>query len=64
MRFTSKLIILILFYLSFLQNSFSDNHNIYETLEIIKNDLKTLKEQFILAQLKLRPHQMNNQILS
>ncbi|MDB2442255.1 tol-pal system protein YbgF [Candidatus Pelagibacter bacterium] len=43
MRFTSKLIILILFYLSFLQNSLSDNHNIYETLEIIKNDLKTLE---------------------
>ena len=43
MRFTSKLIILILIYLSFLQNSFSDNHNIYETLEIIKNDLKTLE---------------------
>ncbi|MDC0621385.1 tol-pal system protein YbgF [Candidatus Pelagibacter sp.] len=43
MRFTSKLIILILFYLSFSQNSFSDNHNIYETLEIIKNDLKTLE---------------------
>jgi tol-pal system protein YbgF len=43
MRFTSKLIILILFYLSFLQNSFSDNHNIYETLEIIKKDLKTLE---------------------
>ncbi|MDB3964253.1 tol-pal system protein YbgF [Candidatus Pelagibacter sp.] len=43
MRFTYKLIILILFYLSFLQNSFSDNHNIYETLEIIKNDLKTLE---------------------
>ena len=34
---------LILFNLSFLQNSFSDNHNIYETLEIIKNDLKTLE---------------------
>jgi len=65
MRFTSKLIILILIYLSFLQNSFSDNHNIYETLEIIKNDLKTLlREQFIQVQLKLRPHQMNNQILS
>ncbi|MDB9792412.1 tol-pal system protein YbgF [Candidatus Pelagibacter sp.] len=43
MRFTYKLIFLILFYLSFLQNSFSDNHNIYETLEIIKNDLKTLE---------------------
>ena len=43
MRFTSKLILIILFNLSFLQNSFSDNHNIYETLEIIKNDLKTLE---------------------
>ena len=43
MRFTLKLIFIILFNLSFLQNSFSDNHNIYETLEIIKNDLKTLE---------------------
>jgi tol-pal system protein YbgF len=43
MRFTLKLIFLILFSLSFSQNSFSDNHNIYETLEIIKNDLKTLE---------------------
>jgi tol-pal system protein YbgF len=43
MRFTLKLIFLIIFNLSFLQNSFSDNHNIYETLETIKNDLKTLE---------------------
>ena len=43
MRFTFKLILIILFNLSFLQNSYSDNHNIYETLEIIKNDLKTLE---------------------
>ena len=43
MRFTLKIIILILFNLSFLNNSFGDNHNIYETLEIIKNDLKTLE---------------------
>ena len=43
MRFTLKLIVIVLFNLSFLQNSFSDNHNIYETLEIIKNDLKTLE---------------------
>ena len=43
MRFTLKIILLILFNVSFLQNSFSDNHNIYETLEIIKNDLKTLE---------------------
>ena len=43
MRFTFKLILIVLFNLSFFQNSFSDNHNIYETLEIIKNDLKTLE---------------------
>ena len=43
MKFISKLVLLILFSLSFLQNSFGDSHNIYETLEIIKNDLKTLE---------------------
>ena len=43
MKFILKLIFIVLFNLSFLQNSFSDNHNIYETLEIIKNDLKTLE---------------------
>ncbi|MDC1125791.1 tol-pal system protein YbgF [Candidatus Pelagibacter sp.] len=43
MRFTFKLILIVLFNLSFFQNSFSDNHNIYEILEIIKNDLKTLE---------------------
>jgi tol-pal system protein YbgF len=43
MRFTLKLILFFLLNLSFLQNSFSDSHNIYETLEIIKNDLKTLE---------------------
>ncbi len=34
------LIIINLFFISF---SFADSHNIYETLEIIKNDLKTLE---------------------
>ena len=43
MRFIFKLILIVLFNLSFFQNSFSDNHNIYETLEVIKNDLKTLE---------------------
>ena len=41
-----KLVILKLFLiLNFVFNniSFADNHNIYETLEIIKNDLKTLE---------------------
>ena len=47
MKFISKLIILKLFFLSnliFLNISNADNHNIYETLEIIKNDLKTLEK--------------------
>jgi len=43
MRFTFKFILIVLINLSFYQNSFSDNHNIYETLEIIKSDLKTLE---------------------
>ena len=43
MRFKFKLILIVLFNLIFCQNSFSDSHNIYETLEIIKNDLKTLE---------------------
>ena len=46
MRMISKLIILkIVFVFNFVIviNSYADNHNIYETLEIIKNDLKTLE---------------------
>ena len=46
MKFIYKFIILKLFFLfslSFLNISYADNHNIYETLEIIKNDLKTLE---------------------
>ena len=46
MKFIFKLItvkLLVLFSLIFFSNSSADNHNIYETLEIIKNDLKTLE---------------------
>ena len=46
MKFIHKLIILkfiFLFNLSFVNISHADNHDIYETLEIIKNDLKTLE---------------------
>ena len=41
-----KLLILKLFLILnfvFINISYADNHNIYETLEIIKNDLKTLE---------------------
>ena len=46
MKFLTKLIflkLLVLLNLAFSNISFSDNHNIYETLEIIKNDIKTLE---------------------
>ena len=46
MKLILKLIVLkFIFVFNFLiiSNSFADNHNIYETLEIIKNDLKTLE---------------------
>ena len=46
MMLVFKLVILKLFLilnLVFSNISFADNHNIYETLEIIKNDLKTLE---------------------
>ena len=46
MKFKFKIIVLkLLFLLSFgvFNISYADNHNIYETLEIIKNDLKTLE---------------------
>jgi tol-pal system protein YbgF len=46
MKFISKSIIIkffIIFNFSFFNISHADNHNIYETLEIIKNDLKTLE---------------------
>ncbi|MDA7596848.1 tol-pal system protein YbgF, partial [Candidatus Pelagibacter sp.] len=46
MKFILKLIFLkliVLFNILFFNISYADNHNIYETLEIIKNDLKTLE---------------------
>ncbi len=46
MKFIFKLIIiksLFLLSLGILNVSYADSHNIYETLEIIKNDLKTLE---------------------
>ncbi len=35
--------IIFIFNFVIVSNSFADNHNIYETLEVIKNDLKTLE---------------------
>ena len=61
MRFTFKLILIVLFNLSFFQNSFSDNHNIYETLEIIKNDLKTLERAVYSGSIEVKTSSSNEQ---
>ena len=46
MKFIFKIIMLILLFLlnlALISSSYADNHNIYETLENIQNDLKTLE---------------------
>ncbi len=55
--FIFKLIILKLFCILnfvFINISFADNHNIYETLEIIKNDLKTLERAVYSGSIELQ----------
>ncbi len=57
MRLIFKLItikLFIFFYLTFINFSFADNHNIYETLEIIKNDLKTLERAVYSGSIELQ----------
>ena len=46
MKMIKKFVVLKIFFVFnfvLISNVFADNHNIYETLEIIKNDLKTLE---------------------
>ena len=63
MKFISKLIslkILFLINLIFCSVSFADNHNIYETLEIIKNDLKTLERAVYSGSIEVKTTTNNN----
>ena len=63
MKFISKFIILklyILFNLIFINISFADNHNIYESLEIIKNDLKTLERAVYSGSIKVKTTTSND----
>jgi len=58
-----KLIILKLLFilnLIFLNFSYADNHNIYETLEIIKNDLKTLERAVYSGSIELKTNSNDN----
>ena len=63
MKLISKLIsfkILFLINLIFCSVSFADNHNIYETLEIIKNDLKTLERAVYSGSIEVKTTTNNN----
>ena len=63
MKFISKLIsfkLLFLINLIFCNVLFADNHNIYETLEIIKNDLKTLERAVYSGSIEVKTKTNNN----
>ncbi len=60
-----KLVILKLFLilnLFFINISFADNHNIYETLEIIKNDLKTLERAVYSGSIEVKANTNNSSV--
>ena len=46
--------------LAVISNSFADNHNIYETLEIIKKDLKTLERAVYSGSIETKNTSMSN----
>ena len=63
MKLITKLIIyklLVLLNLFFSNISYADNHNIYETLEIIKNDLKTLERAVYSGSVKIETASSGN----
>ena len=65
MKFLTKLIflkLLVLLNLACSNISFADNHNIYETLEIIKNDIKTLERAVYSGSIELKQKIMKLQI--
>ena len=49
--------------LVFVNISFADNHNIYETLEIIKNDLKTLERAVYSGSIEVKASANNSSVL-
>ena len=63
MKLILKLIIfkiIFIFNFSVVSISFADNHNIYETLEIIKKDLKTLERAVYSGSIETQNTTMNN----
>ena len=67
MKFISKVLsikLIFFFNLIFCSTSFSDSHNIYETLEIIKNDLKTLEKAVYSGTIEIQKTSNDNNIES
>ncbi len=65
MKFLTKLIffkIIVMLNLVFTSLSFADNHNIYQILEIIKNDLKTLERAVYSGSIELKTNTNNNPV--
>ncbi len=65
MRLIFKLIIykiIFIFHLVFLNFASADNHNIYEILELIKNDLKTLERAVYSGSIELQNTPNNNSV--
>ncbi len=63
---TFRLVILkslLILNIIFINFSYADNHNIYETLEIIKNDLKTLERAVYSGSIELKTNNSNNSVL-
>jgi len=52
--------IFIVFNFVLISNVFADNHNIYETLEIIKNDLKTLERAVYSGSIEIKSSTSDN----
>ncbi len=65
MRLILKLIFLKFFFISnliLINFSFADNHNIYETLEILRNDLKTLERAVYSGSIELQNKSNNDSL--
>jgi TolA-binding protein len=63
MKFSLKIIILNIFFILSLISakiSFADNHNIYETLENIQNDLKTLERAVYSGSIEIKTSNKEN----
>ena len=63
MKLILKLIVIkIIFVFNFfiVSNYLADNHNIYETLEIIKNDLKTLERAVYSGSIEIENSSISN----